>query len=133
MLFGVVDGTAVGVELDLLAVGVEGKGDRAAGDGAAEADSLFTPDVADFEPTMLTEHMTSHTREESRCNTTLTFRVISRAYGALPFLDNSLGKLGYLLVRIAPLFTDGNADFRFLCTGQTSVSCAYTQVRQQPE
>jgi hypothetical protein len=45
-LFDVADGTAAGVEL----VGVEGKGDR--GDGAADADSLFTTDVADLEPTM---------------------------------------------------------------------------------
>lgn len=52
MLLGMADGAVVvGVELDLLAVGVEGKGDRpAAGDGAADADSLFTPDVADLEP-----------------------------------------------------------------------------------
>lgn len=51
MLFSVADETAVGVEL----VGVEGKGDRpAAGDGAADADSLFTPDAADLEPAMQT-------------------------------------------------------------------------------
>jgi len=54
MLFSVADETAVGVEL----VGVEGKGDRpAAGDGAADADSLFTPDAADLEPAMQTEYM----------------------------------------------------------------------------
>lgn len=101
-----------------LGVGVDGGGDRApVGDGAPEPDSLFTPDVRDFAPTRHTQNVVrsnENTDVRMGCDATLTLRVIRWPHSALPFLHDRFRELSNLLVCVAPLLTDSDADFGFL-------------------